>query len=62
MMLAVVWCIEILRTQKTAEDLMRSRYVAFTKGDVDYLMKSQHSSTRSISEKEDTKKWSKLLN
>jgi len=45
----------------TAEDLMRSRYVAFTKGDGDYLMQSHHSSTRPTSEKEEIEKWSKSV-
>jgi len=45
----------------TAEDLMRSRYVAFTKGDGDYLMQSHHSSTRPVSEKEEIEKWSKSV-
>ena len=49
------------RNAVCAEDLMRSRYVAFTKGDGDYLMKSHHSSTRPISEKEEIEKWSKSV-
>ena len=47
-----------LHNAKTAEDLMRSRYVAFTKGDGDYLMKSHHSSTRPVSEKDEIERWS----
>jgi SEC-C motif-containing protein len=46
---------------QTAEQLMRSRYTAFTKGMGDYLMKSHHSSTRPISEKEDIEKWAKSV-
>jgi len=46
---------------KTAEDLMRSRYVAFTKGDGDYLMQSHHSSTRPNPEKEEIEKWAKSV-
>lgn len=50
-----------IHNAKTAEDLMRSRYVAFTKGDGDYLMKSHHSTTRPISEKEEIESWSKSM-
>lgn len=46
---------------KTAEDLMRSRYSAFTKAMGDYLMISHHSSTRPISEKEEIEKWAKSV-
>lgn len=45
----------------TAERLMRSRYTAFTKADVDYLMKSWHSSTRPLSDKADIKRWAKSV-
>lgn len=45
----------------TAERLMRSRYTAFTKADVDYLMKSWHSSTRPLSDKVDIKRWAKSV-
>jgi len=41
----------------TAEELMRSRYTAFNKVDIDYLMKSHHSSTRPLKEKKHIKKW-----
>ncbi len=41
----------------TAEELMRSRYSAFVKADVDYLMKSYHSTTRPLSEKKEIKVW-----
>ena len=46
---------------KTAEQLMRSRYTAFTKADGDYLMKSHHSSTRPLSEKKSIVKWAKSV-
>ena len=46
---------------KTAEDLMRSRYTAFTMANGDYLMKSQHSATRHLSEKVEIEKWSKSV-
>lgn len=45
----------------TAEQLMRSRYTAFTMGDGDYLMKSHHSSTRPLSEKKAIVKWAKSV-
>ncbi len=45
----------------TAENLMRSRYVAFTLADGDYLMKSHHSSTRPLSEKKSIVKWAKSV-
>ncbi len=39
------------------EDLMRSRYVAFTKGMGDYLMESHHSLTRDLSQKNEIVNW-----
>ena len=42
---------------KTAEQLMRSRYSAFVKANGDYLMESQHSSTRKPTTKHDTLRW-----
>jgi SEC-C motif-containing protein len=45
----------------TAEDLMRSRYSAFTKANGDYLMKSHHSTTRPIKEKEAIVAWAKSV-
>ena len=41
----------------TAEDLMRSRFVAFTKGMGDYLMSSHHSTTRPLSQKNEIVNW-----
>lgn len=46
---------------QTAEDLMRSRYSAFTLANGDYLMKSHHSSTRPISEKQEIENWAKSV-
>lgn len=46
---------------ETAEQLMRSRYTAFTKAMGDYLMLSHHSSTRPLSEKNDIEKWAKSV-
>ncbi|MCT4590326.1 MAG: YchJ family metal-binding protein [Carboxylicivirga sp.] len=45
----------------TAEQLMRSRYTAFTLADVDYLMKTHHSSTRPIKEKQEIFNWAKSV-
>ena len=52
---------ESLKSVKTAEQLMRSRYVAFTLTNGDYLMKSHHISTRPISEKENIIVWTKSV-
>lgn len=45
----------------TAEDLMRSRYSAFVMANGDYLMKSHHSTTRSLKEKKSIVKWAKSV-
>lgn len=45
----------------TAEQLMRSRYTAYVFADIDYLMKSHHSSTRPIGEKNEILKWTKAV-
>ena len=42
---------------KTAEQLMRSRYTAFTMGNGDYLMQSHHSTTQPTQEKENIENW-----
>lgn len=52
---------ENINLVKTAEDLMRSRYVAFTKSMGDYLMLSHHSTTRPLSEKKEIEKWAKSV-
>jgi SEC-C motif-containing protein len=46
-----------LKEASTAKALMRSRYTAFVKADVEYLMKSCHSSTRDLSQKKEIKTW-----
>ncbi len=43
----------------TAERLMRSRYTAFTQANADYLMRSWHSETRKLEEKEEIAQWAK---
>ncbi len=45
----------------TAEDLMRSRYTAFTQANGNYLMKSHHTSTRPIHEKKEIVRWAKAV-
>ncbi|MBU2997596.1 Sec-C motif domain protein [Cellulophaga baltica] len=47
---------------KTAEQLMRSRYTAFTMANGDYLMKSHHSTTRPIKDKKAIEIWAKSVN
>ena len=42
----------------TAEALMRSRYTAYVKNDIDYLERSMHSKTRSTFDREATREWS----
>ena len=50
-----------LSNAKTAEDLMRSRYTAFTMGMGDYLMESHAALTRKLSQKEEIVKWAKSV-
>jgi len=57
-------CEPILSGRKiaeTAEELMRSRYVAFTRADVNYLMLSHHSKTRPIKERKNIERWAKSV-
>lgn len=57
-------CVSILngnRDPETALELMRSRYVAFTLADIDYLMRSHHSKTRPVKEKKSIQKWAKSV-
>ena len=46
---------------RTAEDLMRSRYTAFTSANGDYLMQSHHAKTRKISDKREIVDWAKSV-
>ena len=53
---------EDIKLAHTAEDLMRSRYTAFTKGNGIYLMKSHHSCTKPTnSEIKETELWTKSV-
>jgi len=58
-------CCEIahhsLKAVITAEQLMRSRYTAFTLANGDYLMESHHISTQPLSEKENIVAWAKSV-
>jgi SEC-C motif domain protein len=47
------------RQAATAEDLLRSRYTAFTRGDVDYIVQTHHSKTRAEIKREEIEDWSK---
>jgi len=40
---------------------MRSRYVAFTKADVNYLMRSHHSKTRPMKDRKNIERWAKSV-
>jgi SEC-C motif-containing protein len=53
--------IEGKRNALTAEELMRSRYVAFTKANVDYLMRSHHSTTRPLKDRKNIEHWAKSV-
>ena len=46
---------------ETAEQLMRSRYTAFTMGNGDYLMNSHHSETCPYSDKQAIVDWAKSV-
>ena len=43
----------------TAEQLLRSRYTAFTRGDVEYILASHHPRTRQDVKREEIENWSK---
>lgn len=42
---------------ETAEELMRSRYTAFTKGKVDYILNTHQKKTRPLKERTKMQKW-----
>ena len=44
---------------ETAEQLLRARYTAFTRGEVDYIVGTHHSKTRSEIKREEIEEWSK---
>lgn len=46
---------------KTAEDLMRSRYSAFVKADIEYILATYASETRPVEEKNEILKWTQSV-
>ena len=44
-----------------AQELMRSRYTAFTQANVDYLMRSHSAKTRPIKERKSIEKWARSV-
>ncbi|MCY1722966.1 YchJ family metal-binding protein [Prolixibacteraceae bacterium Z1-6] len=59
-----VCCGAIISDQReagTALELMKSRYTAYTNADIDYLMRSHHSSTRPIKERKSIKRWAESV-
>jgi SEC-C motif-containing protein len=51
--------IEGKRQPSSAEQLLRSRYTSFTRGDVDYILATHHSKTRHEVKREEIEDWSK---
>ena len=54
-------CEKIIRGEKkaaTPEELMRARYSAYAKGEIDFIIDSTHSSQRDSSDREELRKWS----
>lgn len=47
------------RQAKTAEELLRARYTAFTRGDVDFIIDTHHSRTKSEVNRDEITQWSK---
>ena len=45
----------------TAQELMRSRYTAFTQANIDYLMRSHSVKTRPVKERKSIEKWAKSV-
>jgi len=45
----------------TAQELMRSRYTAFTQANVDYLMRSHSVKTRPVKERKSIEKWARSV-
>src|SRR3989344_5323509 len=57
-----VCCLPLIQGMKqalTAEVLLRARYTAFTRGDVDYILNTHHSKTRHEVKKDEIEEWSK---
>ena len=57
-----VCCLPAIQGSKkpaTAEELLRARYTAFTRGDVDFILQTHHSKTRNEVKREEITEWSK---
>jgi SEC-C motif-containing protein len=55
-------CLPMIQGKKkapTAEALLRSRYTAFTRGDIDYILATHHTKTRGEIKREEIEEWSK---
>jgi SEC-C motif domain protein len=55
-------CIPLIQGKskaRTAEELMRSRYTAFVRGDVDYILKTHHSKTVNDVDRAGIEEWSR---
>jgi SEC-C motif-containing protein len=55
-------CLPVLQGKKepqTAEELLRARYTAFTQGDIDFILNTHHSRTRSEINREEIEDWAK---
>lgn len=55
-------CEPLIRGKKsasTAEELLRARYTAFTRGDIDFILDTHHSRTRGDVKREEIEDWSK---
>lgn len=44
---------------KTAEELLRARYTAFTRGDIDFILNTHHSKTVGEVKRDEIEEWSK---
>jgi len=54
-------CLPIIdgsRIAETATETMRARYTAYTRGDIDYIIESNHPDTRDDINREDVERWS----
>ena len=49
------------RNAETALQLMRSRYTAFSKANVDYLLRSHASQTRPVKDRKNIERWAKSV-
>src|SRR5689334_888154 len=55
-------CLPFIQGKKqpsTAEELLRSRYTAFTRGEIDYILSTHHSRTRKDIKRDEIEDWSK---